>query len=289
MTLACPDDQTTQNWLQPAESHRRTVRNLVQPPTRQAHSRPRPVSPSASRDGAAEPGSNDAPPRARPGRSARRPAATSATRTRRSWTGGPICGLFAVDIAGFTDPYRDENVQLYLRDSLYRILERAFNGSGVPWRACQHEDRGDGALIIVPPAIPVDSLADPLPERLCGLVRVHNRLSSRDAQIQLRTAAHIGRVYRDDHGFTGDAASYICRLLDTPHLKHLLAASSSDLAFITSDYFYDTVIRRHPTLVDPAAFQPVSVDLRHAQAASWVQLLGSAPPAAQVLPFDRPA
>src|SRR5215831_2033608 len=36
--------------------------------------------------------------------------------------GGQSCGLFAVDIAGFTDPQRDEHVQLYLRDALYRML-----------------------------------------------------------------------------------------------------------------------------------------------------------------------
>jgi hypothetical protein len=216
-------------------------------------------------------------------------AASATAGPQAAWNGGQLCGLFAVDIAGFTDPRRDEHVQLYLREMIYRILERAFDGSGMPWHACHHEDRGDGALIIVPPAIPVDGLADPLPERLCGLVRVHNRLSAQDARIQLRAAAHIGKVYRDDHGFAGDAASHLCRLLEAPRLKHLLAASSSELAFIASGYFYDTIIRRHPTLVDPAAFQPVAVDLRHAQATGWVQLLGSAPGAANILPFDRSA
>jgi hypothetical protein len=127
------------------------------------------------------------------------------------------------------------------------------------------------------------------PQRLCGLVRVHNRMSSEDARIQLRAAAHVGRVYRDDHGVTGDAASHLYRLLDAPRLKHLLAASGSELAFITSDYFYDTVIRRHPTLVDPAAFESVTVDIKHTTATGWVQLLGSASSTARVLPFDRSA
>jgi hypothetical protein len=202
---------------------------------------------------------------------------------------GQMCGLFGVDIAGFTDPRRDEYVQLYLREAMYHILQRAFDGSGVPWRACQHEDRGDGALIIVPPGISVDGLADPLPERLCGLIRVHNRLSSEDARIQLRAAAHVGKVYRDNHGFAGDAANHLFRLLETPALKHLLASSRSELAFITSDYFYDTAVRRHPTLVDPAAFQPVTVDLKHATAKGWVQLIGSASSTARVLPFERSA
>jgi len=172
---------------------------------------------------------------------------------------------------------------------LYRMLERAFDGSGVPWHACYHEDRGDGALIIVPPVIPVDGLGDPLPERLCGLVRVHNRVSSEDARIQLRAAAHVGKVYLDDHGVAGDAASHLCRLLEAARLKRLLASSVSELAFIASDYFYDTVIRRHPTLVDPAAFQPVTVDIKHAAVTGWVQLMGAASAEARILPFDRPA
>jgi len=222
---------------------------------------------------------------------ATRPGQSALTGSRPPDASGQFCGLFAVDVAGFTDPGRDEYVQLYVRDRVYRILERAFDGAGVPWQACLNEDRGDGVLVVVPPEIPVDGLADPLPERLCGLVRVHNRLSSEDARIQLRAAAHVGRVYDDGHGLAGDAASHLFRLLDAPGLKQLLAASDSDLAFIASDFFYRTVICRHPTLVDPAAFQQVAVDLRHATATGWAQLMGTgaASRSARVLPLDRSA
>lgn len=185
---------------------------------------------------------------------------------------GHICGLFAVDIAGFTDSRRDEHVQLYLRERLYHILEHAFEGAGVPWGACYREDRGDGALVVLPPGIGVEALADSLPERLTGLVGVHNRVSSNDARIQLRAAAHVGIVYRDAYGLAGDATTHLCRLLDSSRLKRILAASGSELGFVASDYFYDTVIRRHPTLVDPAAFVPVTVDLKRAQATGWVLL-----------------
>jgi hypothetical protein len=117
---------------------------------------------------------------------------------------------------------------------------------------------------------------------------VHNRHSSDAVRMQLRAAAHAGRVYRDNHGFTGDAPTLTCRLLDASRLKQMLAASGSDLAFITSGYFYDTVILRHPTLVDPATFRPVTVDPKHGKASGWVQLLGSAPPVSVLLPAARP-
>ena len=64
---------------------------------------------------------------------------------------GQLCIVFAVDIAGFTRPGRDDEIRLYLHEKLYEVLQRAFDGSGVPWADCFHEDRGDGTLIVVPP------------------------------------------------------------------------------------------------------------------------------------------
>jgi len=88
--------------------------------------------------------------------------------------------LFAVDIAGFTGPHRDDDIRLYLHEELYQVLHKAFDGSGIPWADCFCEDRGDGALIVVPPVVPCKGLIDPLPERLRGLIRRHNHIS-RDA------------------------------------------------------------------------------------------------------------
>jgi hypothetical protein len=201
---------------------------------------------------------------------------------------GQMCGLFAIDIAAFTDQRRDEYVQLYLRDSMYRMLDRAFTGAGVRWRACRHEDRGDGVLVVLSPALPVDRLADPLPERLRGLVRVHNRVSSRDARIQLRAAAHVGPVYQDAHGYAGDAVSQLFRLLDAPRFKQSLAASGGELGFIASEYLYRNVILRHATLVDPADFQPVPVPALGPEASGWAHIPGAtAQGGGSILPFDR--
>ena len=49
-----------------------------------------------------------------------------------------------------------------------------------------------------------------------------------------------------------------------------------------------TVIRRHATLIDPAEFQQITIDVRHATATGWVRLMGSAS-SARVLPFNRSA
>jgi hypothetical protein len=207
-----------------------------------------------------------------------------------SWPGSLICGLFAADIAGFTRPERDDEMQLHLRDSLYRMVERAFNGSGLPWDACLHEDRGDCVFVVVPPIIAVAGLVDPLPERLRALIRSHNRYSSAEARIQLRTAMHVGGVHRDEHGFAGDAVNQLFGLLDAPRFKQLLEQSGCELASITSDYVYETVILRHRTLADPSAFQPVMLAVKHTTVKAWVHLPGLTEPAAPALPsLRRPA
>lgn len=42
-------------------------------------------------------------------------------------------------------------------------LQDAFQGSGLPWAECRHEDRGDGVLVIVPPPLDTQVLASAWP------------------------------------------------------------------------------------------------------------------------------
>ncbi|HZE32733.1 MAG TPA: hypothetical protein VE198_15015, partial [Actinoallomurus sp.] len=64
--------------------------------------------------------------------------------------GSQQCSIVAFDVVAFGDRRRDDDVQLYVRSGLYRIIEKAFDAVGVPWRACHREDRGDGVLVVVP-------------------------------------------------------------------------------------------------------------------------------------------
>lgn len=179
------------------------------------------------------------------------------------------CGLFAVDIAGFTEPQRDEDIQLYMHKSLYEMLEIAFERSDVPWSNCYHEDRGDGVLVVAPPMIPAAALV-PIPDRLRALIRRHNRVSCVDARIQLRTAAHLGPVHHDGRGLIGTAINLLCRLLDARPLKQRLADPTTEIALIASDYLYYSVIRCQPSLIDPSLFEPVRVRVKNTAAQAWV-------------------
>jgi hypothetical protein len=190
---------------------------------------------------------------------------------------GQVCTLFAVDIAGFTGPHRDDDIRLYLHEELYRLLEKAFNGSGISWACCFREDRGDGVLVVVPPGIACTGIIDPLPERLRSLIRRHNHVSCEAAGIQLRAAAHIGPVDHDGHGFVSSDINLLFRMLEARPLKRALTGSEAELALIISDYVYRNVVCRYPSLLSPEAFQPVRFQVKYTRASAWTYLPGTPP------------
>jgi hypothetical protein len=196
--------------------------------------------------------------------------------------------LFAVDVAGFTDAKRDDEVQLAVRDGLYGLLIESFNDANLPWDQCLHEDRGDGILVIIPAKMPSASVVDPLLDHIRAGLRRYNRLASDAAAIRLRVAVHIGEVHSDAHGLAGVAVNHLFRLLDAPVLRHTLAAAAADLALIVSDYFYDSVLRHGPGMIDPATYRPVSVEVKRTQARGWIHLPG-APGALADRTADPPA
>jgi hypothetical protein len=188
---------------------------------------------------------------------------------------GQWCGLFAADIVGFNSPARDDEIQAYVRRSLYQMLETAFDKGGIPWHVCAHEDRGDGVLVVVPPRIPIAGLVDPIPSRLRSLIRLHNRLSCEAARLQLRIAVHIGPVHHDGHGFVGHDINLLCRLLDAPRLKRMISQSGAEIAFITSKYTYENVVRCRPSVIDPASFQIIRVQVKETQTQARAYVLGA--------------
>jgi hypothetical protein len=188
---------------------------------------------------------------------------------------GQLCAVFAVDIVGFTRPDRDDDIRRYLHEKLYDYLQKAFEESGLPWDGCFAEDRGDGALIVIPPGISFKGLIHPLPERLRSLVRRHNHVSRESAGIQLRTAVHVGPVDHDGHGFVGTDVNFTFRMLDARPLKRVLAASGAELGVAVSDYVYRCLVCRYPSLVHPDTFRAVRFQAKNTRARAWTYLPGA--------------
>jgi hypothetical protein len=190
-------------------------------------------------------------------------------------TNGQMCAVFAVDIAGFTRPDRDDDIRRYLHEQLYEYLRIAFDSSGIPWQDCFSEDRGDGALIVVPPGNSFKGLIHPLPERLRGLIRRHNHVSRESASIQLRAAAHVGPVEYDGHGFVGTDVNFAFRMLEARPFKRMLAASGAELCLAISDFVYNNFVCRYPSLVHPDTFRNVRFQTKNTRGRAWAYLPGA--------------
>jgi len=197
--------------------------------------------------------------------------------------------IFAVDIARFTAVGRDDEVQLALRDVLYRVLINAFHAAGVPWEQCLVEDRGDGVIVIMPAHLPATTITDPLLIHLRAGLQRHNRLSREVAQIQLRAALHVGEIHRDAHGVAGTAVNLLFRMLDAPVLKNALDSHGTELALIVSDHVYEHLTRSGPERIDPAAYQPVIAATKQTRARAWIHVPGalSGRPLASGVPAAR--
>jgi class 3 adenylate cyclase len=188
---------------------------------------------------------------------------------------GQMCAVFVVDIAGFTRSDRDDDIRLYLHEKLYEYLQVAFDNSGLPWQGCFNEDRGDGALIVVPPGISFKGLIYPLPERLRDLIRRHNHVSRESASIQLRTAAHIGPVDYDGHGFVGTAVNFAFRMLEAQPFKRMLADTGAEVCLTVSDYVYENFVCHYPSLVHPGTFRAMRFQVKNTRARAWAYLPGA--------------
>lgn len=199
-----------------------------------------------------------------------------------SWD-GQNCSIFFSDIAGFSATHRSGEDRLSIRGAMYGLLDEAFQSSGVPWARCHAEDRGDGAMIIVPPDLPTNSVVDPLLANLGAGLRRYNQRAGETVRIQLRVALDVGPVVSDAFGVSGDAIIHAARLLDSPVLKRQLTETGAHLGVIASTFVYDHVIKHGPGLVVPDEYERVRFQVKESDITAWMRLDGATPPAYNVL------
>jgi hypothetical protein len=180
--------------------------------------------------------------------------------------------IVVVDVAGFTDPARIAPQQRVVHEALYRVLRCAFAESGVDLTACHMEDRGDGAMILLPPEVEPSLLADQLTSRLVAGLRRHNALYSAGAAMQLRVALHAGEVHQDSDGVVSQAVNLAFRILEAPEAKAELRSSAGILALIASESFYREVIAQDPA-AEPDSYRQIHVSVKETSTSAWLRLL----------------
>jgi len=182
---------------------------------------------------------------------------------------GQLCAMFAVDIVGFTRPDRDDDIRRYLHEELYNCLRKAFDACDLPWDSCCWEDRGDGALVVIPAAVGYRGLVDRLPRLLRDLVRRQNHVCRTAAHLQLRAAAHLGPVEHDGHGFVSSDVNFLFRMLEAGPLRRALAASGAEVGMIVSDDLHRILVGRGPRQLGPDEYQLVRFQVKRARFRAW--------------------
>ncbi|WP_165975800.1 hypothetical protein, partial [Actinomadura rubrisoli] len=208
--------------------------------------------------------------------------ATGAAPVPASGAGGGLNGeirpiLFA-DIVAFSGANRTDTDRLVVRKALYAVLQEAFKRSGVPWDRAHCEDRGDGALIVLPADVPAHLVLGPLAAHIATGLRVHNRSAASAVRIRLRLALDAGPVTGDAHGVSGSAIIHAARLLDAAEFKRRMAGSPAELGLIVSGYVYDSVVKHAPGRVDPSFYQRIDVAEKETRAHAWIALAGQPGP-----------
>jgi class 3 adenylate cyclase len=205
------------------------------------------------------------------------PAGRPAPNAGACWEGCPLQQLplhrtiVVVDVASFTDPARTMTHQLAVHEGLYDVLNTAFAESGIDLDAAVMEDRGDGAMILLPPDVPKSLLADQLPTRLIAGLKRYNAIHSDEAAVQLRVGLHAGEVRVNRMGVVSPAINFAFRILEASDAKLALRHSHGVLALIASETFYRDVILHDPA-ADPESYRQIPVVVKETSTAAWLRL-----------------
>lgn len=181
--------------------------------------------------------------------------------------------IVVVDVAGFTDSSRLDVDHFAVRHGMYEVLKTAFADSVIDFDSCESEDRGDGALILVPPTVSKSVIADFLPNRLVAALRRYNSTRVPMSQFKLRVALHSGDIRHDGGGWVGHPVNLTCRIIEADDAKKALRETDRLVALIVSEHFYTEVIQNDPGTL-PESYQPITAAVKNFNAPARLRLLG---------------
>ncbi|MFC3455217.1 VMAP-C domain-containing protein [Amycolatopsis speibonae] len=181
--------------------------------------------------------------------------------------------IVVVDVVGFTAPDRNPLDRLAVRQGMYEVLKTAFAECDVDFDSCAREDRGDGALFLLPLGTTKSQIADRLPDRIAVALRRYNHTRTPQAQMRLRVSLNSGEVLNDGNGWVGVAVDTAFRILDAQLAKDAFAESGRTIAVITSQRFFTDVIEQDPGLL-PELYSPIPVSVKTFTGTAYLRLHG---------------
>ena len=90
--------------------------------------------------------------------------------------------------------------------------------------------------------------------------------------MKLRVAVHAGEVRIGPRGAVGHAVVHAFRILDASAARRSLELTSSPVALVASELFYDEVVTQDPAAA-PEEFLRISVQVKRTAAYAWLRLL----------------
>jgi hypothetical protein len=181
--------------------------------------------------------------------------------------------IVLVDVADFTHPDRKAIHRREVQDGMYAVLRQAFDESGVAWTECEYEDRGDGAMVLVPATVSKAVLADLFVTRLLAALRRYNATRVAEASIAMRVVLHFGEITRNSPRADGEALNNAFRMLETKDAKAQLRDSGEMLAVIASPEFYRDVIKHEPA-AEPGSYHVISAQVKGFSGEVWLRIPG---------------
>ena len=181
---------------------------------------------------------------------------------------GENCTVILTDVVAFGAHTRTDRDRLTIREALFRMMETAMQG--IP--DVRSEDRGDGVLMVIPPAVSTARVMDRLLHVLPGELDRHNSSQREPARIQLRLAVNVGPVVSNAMGVSGEAIIVAARLLEAPDFKEALARSKDILGIIASPFIYEAIIQRSLDPSYAASYSPVPIQVKESRTTGWMKL-----------------
>jgi class 3 adenylate cyclase len=206
------------------------------------------------------------------GPGSRLPALRPARHLHLHLLNGENCTVVLSDVAGFGARTRTDEDRRIIRDALFRMTHTLLRGITDMW---SWDDRGDGLLAIIPPAVPTARVIRQLHRELPAALEGHNHAHQDPARIQLRVAISVGPVASDSMGVSGQAIIDAARLVEAPLLKTAMAASGASLGLVAPAFVYENVIRHGRDL---AGYSQVQADVKESALPAWMKLFGPAVP-----------
>lgn len=181
--------------------------------------------------------------------------------------------VLAVDIVDFSK--QDNRFQQKMREGVYTILGNTLQESiGINLDDLDHEDRGDGAFVLIPPETDKSRLIDPLIERTYAEIRQHNEMSSFRSQIRLRMVLHSIDVHRDERGWVSTDLNDAFRLLNCTALRSALEEDPRCLLGVIVSPAFHAVLKHGYGAINPDDYWEVPVERTHMPMPGWIRLLG---------------